>query len=210
MHNASPVNPINYWRNCTEEVWWHCYNWSDSWLEDDLWEPSSLGFQSSFSKTWYLEEVLVSVPWYIAPWEMLLEFYSVWCCFAVLCSAADIHLKQLDRAVCGARFLTGVYLSVTLLVVDLWQYCVCCKRSGVIRCTLLMVLYLDRMCQCGSHAVLYPHISILMSRHTADPRSTARLIFPSQCSLWNDLDDPAIDGAGLAGFMSRANTFLLA
>ena len=28
-------------------------------------------------------------------------------CSAVLCSAADTHLKHLDRAVSGARFLTG-------------------------------------------------------------------------------------------------------
>ena len=28
-------------------------------------------------------------------------------CSAVLCSAADTHLKLLDRAVSGARFLTG-------------------------------------------------------------------------------------------------------
>ena len=55
------------------------------------------------------------------------------------------HLKLLDRAVSGARFLTGVCLSVTLFIVDLWQYCLCCIRPGVIRCTLLTVLYLDRM-----------------------------------------------------------------
>ena len=29
-------------------------------------------------------------------------------CSAVWCSAADTHLKQLDRAVSGARFLTGL------------------------------------------------------------------------------------------------------
>ena len=28
-------------------------------------------------------------------------------CYVVLCSAADTHLKLLDRAVSGARFLTG-------------------------------------------------------------------------------------------------------
>ena len=28
-------------------------------------------------------------------------------CFALWCSAADTHLKLLDRAVSGARFLTG-------------------------------------------------------------------------------------------------------
>ena len=38
--------------------------------------------------------------------------------FAVWCSAADTHLKLLDRAVSGARFLTGVCLSVTFLIVD--------------------------------------------------------------------------------------------
>ena len=51
-------------------------------------------------------------------------------------------------------FQLGMCLSVTLLIVDPWQYCVCFIRSGVIRCTLLMVLYLDRMCQRGLHAVL--------------------------------------------------------
>ena len=35
-------------------------------------------------------------------------------CTAVLCSAADTHLKILNRVVCGAGFLTGVCLGVTL------------------------------------------------------------------------------------------------
>ena len=39
-------------------------------------------------------------------------------CSAVWCSAADTHLKLLDRAVSGARFLTVVCLSVTFLIVD--------------------------------------------------------------------------------------------
>ena len=38
-------------------------------------------------------------------------------CSEVRCSVADTHLKLLDRAVSGARFLTGVCLSVILLVV---------------------------------------------------------------------------------------------
>ena len=88
-------------------------------------------------------------------------------CSAVWCSAADTHLKQLDHAVSGARFLTGVCLSVTLHVVDLWQYCVCCIRSGITRCTHVMVLYLHLKCQCGLHAVLWSHISILMRRLAA-------------------------------------------
>ena len=42
-----------------------------------------------------------------------------------------------------ARFLTGDEFSVTLLIVDPWQYCI---RSGATRCTILMVLYLEPMC----------------------------------------------------------------
>ena len=70
----------------------------------------------------------------------------------------------LDRAVNGAGFLTGVFLSVTLLIVDPWQYCAfeCCMRSGVTRCLLLMVLYLDRMCQFVLHMVLWSHSGTLM------------------------------------------------
>ena len=39
-------------------------------------------------------------------------------CSALLCSPADTHNKLLDRAVSGARFLTVVCLSETLLTVD--------------------------------------------------------------------------------------------
>ena len=94
-------------------------------------------------------------------------------CSAVWCSPSNTHFKQLDRVVRGARFLTGLCLSVTLLIVDLWQYCVCCIRSGVIRYTLFMMLYLWRMCQCGLHALLWSHIGILMRRVGAEPRSKA-------------------------------------
>ena len=102
-------------------------------------------------------------------------------CSVVWCSASDTHLKLLDRAVSGARFLTGGCLSVIFLIVDPCQSCVCFIRSGVIRCTLLMVLYLDCMCQCELHAVLWSHIGTLMDRLAAEPCSTAALLFPSRC-----------------------------
>ena len=70
-------------------------------------------------------------------------------CSAVWCSAADTHLKLLVRAVSGAGFYLEVCLSETLLIVDLWQSCACFIRSGVTRCTLLMVLYLDRFTSAG-------------------------------------------------------------
>ena len=68
--------------------------------------------------------------------------------------------------------ITG-FLNITVLYA--------CTRSGVIRCTLLMVLYLDPMCQCGLHAVLWSHIVTLMHRLAAEPRSTKGLLFPYQC-----------------------------
>ena len=66
-------------------------------------------------------------------------------------------------------------------IVDPWQSCVYFIRSGVTRCTLLMVLYLDRMYQCGLHAVLWLHIGTLMHLLAAEPCSTAGLLFPSRC-----------------------------
>ena len=44
-----------------------------------------------------------------------------------------------------------------------------------------MVLYLDRMCKCGLHAVLRLHIGILMRRPAAEPRITAGHLFSFQC-----------------------------
>ena len=71
---------------------------------------------------------------------------------------------------------------MTLLIVDPWQSCVCFIRSGVTQCTLLMVLYLDHMCQRGLHAVLWSHIGYtLMHSLAAEPCSTPSLLFPSRC-----------------------------
>ena len=102
-------------------------------------------------------------------------------CSAVWCSAADTHLKLLDRAVSGARFLTGA----------VFQCDISHRRSVTVLCmlyeircnpvTLLMMLYLDRMCQCGLNAVLWSHIGTLMHRLAAEPCSTAGLLFPSRC-----------------------------
>ena len=55
------------------------------------------------------------------------------------CSVADTLLKPLDRVVSGASVLAGVCLSVTLHIVDLWQYYVWCTRSDVTRCTLRVI-----------------------------------------------------------------------
>ena len=80
-------------------------------------------------------------------------------------------------------------------------------RSGVIWCTLLMVLYLDHTWQCGLHMVLWSHIGTLMHRLAAEPRKYSRTFIPLSVSLWDYLANPAFDGVGLTGFKSRANAF---
>ena len=79
---------------------------------------------------------------------------------------------------------------MTLLIVDPWQYCICCTRSGATRCILLMVLFLDRMCQCGLHSVLWSHIGSLMRFLAAEHRSTAGLLFLSRCQSGTILQTP--------------------
>ena len=85
-------------------------------------------------------------------------------CSAVWCSATDTHLKLLDRAVSGARFLTGGVFECD--IAHRRSVAVLCMltRFGVTRCELLMVLYVHHMCQCVLHAVLWLHIGTLMHR----------------------------------------------
>ena len=56
---------------------------------------------------------------------------------------------------------------MTFLILDLLQSCVCLIRSGVTRCTLIMVLYLDRICACAGYT--------LCSRSTSVHLCTASL-----------------------------------
>ena len=102
------------------------------------------------------------------------------------------RVKVLDCVVSGASFLTVVCLSVTLHFVDLWQYYVCCTRSGApspsctTQCTLLVVIFLCRMCRWGLH---------IAHRYTYAPPRCRTLQYhitfiPLSVSLWNDLGDP--------------------
>ena len=76
--------------------------------------------------------------------------------------------------------LLGVCLSVTVHIVDMWRYYVCCTRSGVTRCTLFMVLDLSRVYQCLLNSLLWSHIGIHMRLPAAEPRSTTGLLFVRQ------------------------------
>ena len=58
-------------------------------------------------------------------------------CSAVWCSAADSHLKLLNRGVRGTVVLAGVVLQCNLAIVDLGQCCACFLRLRVTQCILL-------------------------------------------------------------------------
>ena len=123
-----------------------------------------------------------------------------------------IKMTPYNRKVSGTRSITGWCLSVTLLIVDLWQYCAGCIRSGV-RCVPMHP-------HCG--ALPAPYVPVLVSRRAlvthlytyAYPRCKTsqyqRTFILLSVSLWNNLADPVFGAVGLAGFKSRANAFLLA
>ena len=97
-----------------------------------------------------------------------------------------------------------------MLIVDPWQSSVCFIRSGVTQCTLLMVLYLDEMCQCGLQAVLWSHIGTLIHRLAAAPRSTTPLFFPSRCSTGTPRSCcPRIRWCGAGGFQEQGQCFFI-
>ena len=102
-------------------------------------------------------------------------------CSAVWCSATDTHIKLLDREVSGARFLTGGVFECDISHRRSVPVLCMFYKSGVTRFTLLMVLYLDRMCLCGLHEVLWSHIGTLMHHLAAEPCSIAVLLYPSRC-----------------------------
>ena len=98
----------------------------------------------------------------------------------------------------------------------------CCIRSGVTLYTLIMVLYLYRVCRVpyGSyehirHILLFFSFFLALIAHRYNcvpPRCRTlqylRTFSALTVSLWNDLADPVFDGVELLGFKSRAKAFL--
>ena len=126
------------------------------------------------------------------------------------CSAADSHLKLLDRVVRSAVFLAGGVLE-----------CKPAHRRSVAELCMLFKIKSNPMHPLSS-AFSLPYVpervtlgALVAHRHSlAPPRCRTsqchRSFVPLSVSLWNDLSDPMFDGVGLAGFKSRANAFLLA
>ena len=132
-----------------------------------LWETSSFGFQSSFSKAWYLEDVLESAEWSTALWEMLSGL-----CFARFLkwsagwfSAADHTLNYLTWGCAGMQHGVSSVEELYMLY--------------KIRCNSMHPLY-DPL------PVMYVPVRVISGALVvrildAEPCSTAGLLIPSQC-----------------------------
>ena len=123
-------------------------------------------------------------------------------------SAADTHLRQLNRVVSGASFLTrGVFEC------DLAH-----RRSVAVLCMLYKIRYNPMHPLYDALPVTYMPVRVTRGAVIAHWYPYAppccrtshyrRTFIPLSVSLWNDLSDPLFDGVGLAGFKSRANAFL--
>ena len=126
------------------------------------------------------------------------------------CSAADSHLKLLDRVLRSAGFLAIGVLDCNLA-----------HRRSVAELCMLFKIKSNPMHPL-SGALPLPDVparvtrgALVAHRHSFTPprcrtSQYRRTIVPLSVSLWNDLSAPVFDGVGLASFKSRANAFLLA
>ena len=126
-------------------------------------------------------------------------------CTAIWLSAADTHLKLLDRAVSGARFLTGGVVE-----------CDIAHRRSVAVVSMLYKIRCNPVHPLngalpGQYVpVRVTHGALVAHRHTYAPPRYSITFIPLSVSLWNGLANPVFDGVRLAGFKSIANAFLLA
>ena len=143
----------------------------------------------------------------ISIWSFFLPVLEY--CSAVWCSAADSHLKLLDRVVRSAGFLAGGVLDCNLA-----------HRRSVAELCMLFKIQSNPVHPLSS-ALPLPYVPVRITsgalvahRHSFAPpccriSQYRRTFVPLSVSLWNDLSDPVFDGVGLVGFKSRDNAFLL-
>ena len=121
------------------------------------------------------------------------------CCSPVRCSAADTHLKLLDRSVSGAPFLTeGAFECDSTH-----------RRSVAVLCMLYKIVCNSMLPLNGALLGLYVPVlvtrgSLVAHRYTFQPphfktSQYCRTLILLSVFLWNDLADHVFDGVGLAG-----------
>ena len=122
---------------------------------------------------------------------------------------AYTHLKLLDRAVSGARFLTGGVFGCDIehhrsVAVLCMLYKIRSNPAHPFNCALLGLYVPVRVTRGAlvAHRCTYAPPRCRTSQYSMT-------FIPLSVSLRNDFGDPVLDGVGLAGAKSRANAFLL-
>ena len=110
-------------------------------------------------------------------------------CSAVWCSAADTHLKLLDRAVSGARFLTG----------GVFECDIANRRSVANLCMLYKIRCNPVHPLNGSLpgpyvAVRVTRGALVAHRYTYALMQYSRTFIHISVSFWNDLANSVFDG----------------
>ena len=116
-------------------------------------------------------------------------------CSTMWCSAIDTHLKLLDRAVSGARFLSG----------GVFECDIAHRRSVAVLGMLYKIRF--NLVHPLNGALPGPYVPVRVTRGALAEHQNFLAL---SVSLWNDLGNPVFDGVVLAGFKSRANAFLSA
>ena len=98
---------------------------------------------------------------------------------------------------------------MTFLIVDPWQSCVCFIRSGVTRCTLLMVLYLDRMCHSAGYTRCFGRTSVHLCTASL-PNLAVQQDFYSLLGVPLERScEPRIQWCGTGGFQELGQCFCI-
>ena len=120
------------------------------------------------------------------------------------CSAADTHLKILDRVVSDqCQFKTGGVFECDLTY----------HRSVAVLCTLYKIMCNPMHHRYGALHVPCLPVQVILDalvalRYTYETRRRITFVpIPLSVSLWNDLVDPVFNGVGLAGSKSKTNVF---
>ena len=119
-------------------------------------------------------------------------------CSAVWCSAADSHLKLLDRVVRSAGCRAGGVLECNLA-----------HRRSVAEFGMIFKIKSNPMHPL-SGALPLPYVPERVTHGALAASRYRRTFVPLSVSLWSDLSDHLFDGVELADFRSRANAFLVA
>ena len=128
--------------------------------------------------------------------------------FCSLVTGCRYNLKLLDRAVSGARFLTGGVIEGDISH----------RRSVAVLCMLYKIrcnpVHTLNGAQPGQYVPVRVTSGALVAHRYTDAPARCRTLqysrtfVPFSVSLWNDLANPVFDGVGLSGFKSRANACL--